>query len=192
MNNVRRVVTGHLNGAPVIASDEQVAERSPALGGGITTVPIWGASEPPRFPDDGSPGEHPRFSPPPGAFHFSLFSVPTAEEAANFQFPSDFDAAAAEMEQEVPGLLEVMEPDAPGMHRTDSIDFILVLSGELTLELGEGVSTVLHAGDTVIQNATRHRWINNGSERAWLAAVVLGAEYVAAEETTSEQEAKVG
>lgn len=162
MNNVRRVVTGHLNGDPVIASDEQVAERSPALGGGITTVPIWGASEPPRFPDDGSPSEHPRFSPPPGGFHFSLFSVPTAEQAANHQFPDDFDSAAAEIEQQVPGLLEVMEPDNPGMHRTDSIDFILVLSGEVTLELGDGVRARSVASPRRMPPAMRpraRRWV---------------------------------
>jgi mannose-6-phosphate isomerase-like protein (cupin superfamily) len=179
MRNVRRVVTGHKEGAAVIASDEQVAEVSPALGGGISTVPLWGAVQSPTFPDDGSPGETPPFCPPPGGYHFSLFSVPTAAEAEAFEWPTDMDAAAAEMEQAVPGLLEVMEPDNPGMHRTNSVDFIVVLSGEVTLELGDGVSTILKTGDTVVQNATRHRWVNHGSERAWLAALVLGAEYTA-------------
>ena len=177
MRNVRRVVTGHKEGSAVIASDEVVPELDLALGGGITTVPLWGAVEAPAMPDDGSPTEQPKFCPPPGGYHFSLFSVPPASEAAAFTPPDDLDAAAAEMEREVPGLLELMEPDIPGMHRTHSVDFIVVLSGEVTMELGDGVSTVLQAGDTVVQNATRHRWLNHTEERAWLAAVVIGAEF---------------
>ncbi|GAB3312342.1 cupin domain-containing protein [Epidermidibacterium keratini] len=176
MKTIRRIVTGTRDGKAVIASDEQVPEIRPDLGGGITTVPLWGAVEPPTFPSDGSPTPFPRFSPNPGGFHFSVFSIPTVTEQEQLTFPEDLDAAAAEMEREVPGLLELMEPDTPGMHRTRSIDFIVILSGEVTLDLGDGATAVLHAGDTVVQNATRHRWINTGTERAWAAAVVLGAE----------------
>ncbi|WP_265443710.1 cupin domain-containing protein [Flexivirga meconopsidis] len=176
MKNVRRVVTGHKEGIPVIASDEQVPEVALALGGGITTVSLWGATEAPTFPDDGSPTQYPPFCPPPGGYHFSIFSVPTADEVT-FPAEDQMEEAVAEMQREVPGLLEVMEQDNPGMHRTNSIDFIVVLSGEVTMDVGDGVSTVLQAGDTVVQNATRHRWTNNGTERAWLAAIVIGAEY---------------
>ena len=43
-----------------------------------------------------------------------------------------------------------VEPDNPGMHTTDTIDFEVVLSGELILELDDGAEKVLRPGDTVV------------------------------------------
>ena len=54
------------------------------------------------------------------------------------------------------------------MHTTDTIDFEYVLSGEIALELDDGAEVVLHPGDTVVQNGTRHRWHNRSSERGSL------------------------
>ncbi|AEI83036.1 hypothetical protein CNE_BB2p02290 (plasmid) [Cupriavidus necator N-1] len=99
-----------------------------------------------------------------------MSEVVAAEPAA------DIENAREEWEREIPGLLELMDPDVPGMHATTSIDFVVVLSGAITLELDSGVATVLHAGDTLVQNGVRHRWMNHGTERAWIAAVVLGTE----------------
>lgn len=176
MKRIRRVVTGWLDGEAVIASDVEVPEIPLALAGGVTTVRLCGAATPPAVPNSGGLAQSPTFSPPPGGYHFSIFSVPPPSEAAAGQPPADIEKAREEMEREVPGLLALMDPDVPGMHATTSIDFIVVLSGAITLELDGGVATVLHAGDTVIQNGVRHRWLNNGTERAWIAAVVLGTE----------------
>ncbi|NSX17064.1 cupin domain-containing protein [Cupriavidus taiwanensis] len=96
-------------------------------------------------------------------------------EVLRAQPPADPERAREEMERDIPGLLELMDPEVPGMHATTSIDFVVVLGGSITLELDGGVATTLHAGDTVVQNGVRHRWMNHGTERAWLAAVVLGA-----------------
>ncbi len=51
-----------------------------------------------------------------------------------------------------------MEPDHPGMHRTDSIDFVYVVSGRVIMVLDDDKTVDLEAGDTVIQNGTRHGW----------------------------------
>ncbi|MGH8230644.1 MAG: cupin domain-containing protein [Steroidobacteraceae bacterium] len=68
---------------------------------------------------------------------------------------------------------------APGhrspMHRTQSLDYGIVLSGEVDLELDGGLSTRLNAGDVVIQRGTIHAWINRGSQPARVAFVLLGA-----------------
>lgn len=69
---------------------------------------------------------------------------------------------------------DVLEPDAPGMHTTDSIDFGVVLAGEVELELDAGAKRVLRPGDTFVQRATRHRWIPLGSEPLVMAVVMLG------------------
>ncbi|WP_254602049.1 cupin domain-containing protein [Cupriavidus taiwanensis] len=175
MKTVRRVVTGLQHGKAVIATDIEVPERVPALAGGVTTVPLWGAAAAPAVPNPGDAADAPKFSPPPGGYHFSVFSVPPLAEVLRAQPPADPERAREEMERDIPGLLELMDPEVPGMHATTSIDFVVVLGGSITLELDGGVATTLHAGDTVVQNGVRHRWMNHGTERAWLAAVVLGA-----------------
>jgi hypothetical protein len=85
------------------------------------------------------------------------------------QFPPDivygdpgFDpmAAGAENEEIVPGLAERFEPDAPGMHTTDSVDYGIVLDGHPVLELDDGQTKSLNPGDIVVQNGTRHAWRN--------------------------------
>jgi quercetin dioxygenase-like cupin family protein len=61
------------------------------------------------------------------------------------------------------------------MHTTDTIDFEVILAGELVLELDDGAEKVLRPGDTVVQNGTRHRWHNRGSEPATMAVFMTGA-----------------
>jgi mannose-6-phosphate isomerase-like protein (cupin superfamily) len=67
-----------------------------------------------------------------------------------------------------------LEADAPGMHTTDSIDFVVVLAGRVELELDDGEKRVVSAGDCVVQRATRHRWIPLGNEPLVMAVVMLG------------------
>ena len=52
---------------------------------------------------------------------------------------------------------EAMDPENPGMHTTATIDYGIVLSGNITLELDEG-SRKLGPGDIVVQRATAHAW----------------------------------
>ncbi|WP_166305243.1 cupin domain-containing protein [Bradyrhizobium sp. 2S1] len=68
----------------------------------------------------------------------------------------DFDPAAATEEnlRLNPGLAEHFEPD--GMHATDSVDYGIVLDGEIWLELDDGRQTCLRKHDVVVQNGTRH------------------------------------
>jgi len=163
MKKIRRVVTGLLNGKAAVASDVEVPEVSLALAGGVTTVRLCGAAIPPAVPNAGDLTQAPKFSPPPGGYHFSIFSVPPMSEVVAAEPPADIEKAREALEREVPGLLELMDPDVPGMHATTSIDFVVVLSGAITLELDSGVATVLHAGDTLVQNGVRHRWLNHGT-----------------------------
>ena len=88
-----------------------------------------------------------------------------------------FNAAAAveEHRRHAPGLAEKFEPDNPGMHTTDTIDYGLVLRGEITLELDAGHVEHLRAGDVVVQNGARHAWRNQGGEVALVAFVMIGA-----------------
>ena len=64
---------------------------------------------------------------------------------------------------------------APRNHRTDSIDYAMVISGEIDMEMDD---TVVHlrAGDVLVQRATIHNWVNNGTEPCVIAFVLISAE----------------
>ena len=175
--DVRRVVTGHDSaGKAVFASDERVAALTPALLPGSEFHRLWGGDAAPRFPDDGSEPPGRTYFPPVGGFRFGLFTVPP-EGGGGLPADLDIGAALAELDEQLPGLTSYTEADDPGMHTTPTIDFEVVLSGEITLELDDGAKVVLRAGDTVVQNGTRHRWSNHGVVPAVLAVFICGAHH---------------
>ncbi len=174
---VRRVVTGHdSTGKSVFVSDTEVEPVTAALLPGSEFHKLWGGDRAPQFPDDGAPPAQPTYFPPVGGFRFGMFSLPPQSRAVGPQ-PADTAAAARELEQKLPGLAGYMEPDAPGMHTTDTIDFEVVLDGEVWLELDGGKEVHLRAGDTVVQNGTRHAWHNKGTQPARLAVFIVGAHH---------------
>jgi quercetin dioxygenase-like cupin family protein len=73
---------------------------------------------------------------------------------------------------------------APGVsarnHRTDSIDYAVVMSGEIDMELDDGVTVHLRAGDVLVQRGTIHNWVNRGAEACIIAFVLVSAKPVAA------------
>jgi len=165
--NVRRVVTGHnASGKSVFVSDELV-QPSPTTG----FHRLWGGDTTPEFPDDGAMPEHSTYFPPIGGFRFGMFAIPPEGVAGSEAI------GLADIETEAPGLLRYMDQSDPGMHTTDTIDFEVVLEGSVVLELDDGAKVTLHAGDTVVQNGTRHRWSNPGNTTARLAVFMCGASH---------------
>jgi hypothetical protein len=90
---------------------------------------------------------------------------------------ADFDGAAfgAEFAQKVPGLAETFEIDHPGMHTTESIDYDVVLEGEITLELDDGAQVTLRRHDVAVQHGNRHAWRNLSDKPATMLFVLMGA-----------------
>jgi len=90
----------------------------------------------------------------------------------------DFDpaAAGAEYMKVLPGLAEKFEMDHPGMHTSDSVDYAVLMDGELHLELDDGATKKLGPRDVVIQNGTRHAWRNKSDKPATILFVLVGAE----------------
>ena len=66
---------------------------------------------------------------------------------------------------------------APRNHRTDSIDYAVVLAGEIDMEL-DGATAKLKAGDVLVQRGTIHNWINRGTEPCIIAFVLVDAKPV--------------
>lgn len=84
----------------------------------------------------------------------------------------DFSAFGAEFLIAMPGLAEIFEPS--GMHSTPTIDYAIVIDGELTLETDDGALTRVRAGDVVVQNGTRHAWRNQSSKPATVIIALIG------------------
>jgi quercetin dioxygenase-like cupin family protein len=61
------------------------------------------------------------------------------------------------------------------MHRTETIDYGVVISGEIEMQTDDE-SVTLRAGDVVVQRGTNHRWVNHGSVPARIAFVLIDAE----------------
>ena len=171
---VRRVVTGHTpEGKATIASDTKVEATTVDIFAGWEFNRLWGADDKATFPDDGSPPPYSTYFPPIEGFRFLIFTVPPRTETTQEDF--DREKALIELEGKLPGLAAHLEPDAPGMHTTDSIDFDYVISGEVWLELDDGEEVHLRAGDTVVQNGTRHAWRNKSSEPCRIVVCLIGA-----------------
>jgi quercetin dioxygenase-like cupin family protein len=66
---------------------------------------------------------------------------------------------------------------APRVHRTDSIDYAVVMSGKIDMELDDSVVS-LKAGDVLVQRGTIHNWVNRGTEPCVIAFVLVDAKPV--------------
>ncbi len=163
-HTIRRVVTGHdADGKSVVVFDDVHDYKR--------RVQIWTT--------EGSPADNSgevadaalretRLEAPPQGSLFWMVELPPSRELA--------PGAAAETAERLAAEGAATHPDGrPGMHTTRTIDYMVVLEGEVTLLLDEGEVT-LHKYDTVVQRGTAHHWENRGTEPARLAFVLLDAE----------------
>ncbi len=130
---------------------------------------------------DGDPTCEPRWRsvfPAPGQTIFRVLEYRPEEARAG-------EPIWSEREQEtiqacLPGLLESLDPQEPGMHATHSVDYIVIISGAIVLDVDGGASIELGPGDVVVQNGARHAWRPLG--RVTMACVLVG---VAADHATT-------
>jgi mannose-6-phosphate isomerase-like protein (cupin superfamily) len=171
---VRRVVTGlSESGTAVIVSDgEPPVSRRRVHVPGFADALVWRTDVPPR-PSAEASEQLRSWVPGPGETIAMTVTFPPDSVYAD---PA-FDAAAARAEQlrAIPGLAELFEADKPGMHTTPTVDYAVVLDGEIVLDLDAGETTRLRPGDVVVQNGTRHAWRNPGASPATIFVVLVGA-----------------
>lgn len=177
---MRRIVTGHTeSGKSVFVSDGK-PPRVVTLKNlpGLEFFEVWATEGIPAIPaDEGDPTvEMASFVPGPGGTRFRITVNPPAQELERaLEEGIDLAAIQQELLAKVPGLAEALEIEDPGMHTTDTIDYVIVLSGEIWLELDDGAEVHLKPGDCVVQNGTRHAWRNRGSDPCVMAGVMVGA-----------------
>ncbi|PBB35039.1 cupin domain-containing protein [Mesorhizobium sp. M1A.F.Ca.IN.020.06.1.1] len=175
---VRRVVTGRDNaGKSVVVSDgpspgEMVLRHTP----GFVSSPQWKIEGAPELGsiDNKDPMETTgTMVMPAGGSSFWIITFPPD----SVYMSSEWNPAMAgpELIEASPGIAERMEPDSPGMHQTPTVDYVTVVKGRLILELDDGRTVELNAGDTVVQQGTRHAWRNPGDQPATISVIMLGA-----------------
>jgi len=173
--SVRRVVTGHTAAgkAVVLADGEPPLVIRPPLQPGLAFHEIWNTTEMPQTVTaafDEPTVKHSGTAPPRGGTVIRIVDLPP-EGPDGPQFDKD---QSRELFSAV-GLAENAERHKPGrhplMHRTESIDYGIVLSGEIVMLLDDS-EVLLKAGDVVVQRGTVHAWTNRTREICRMAFIL--------------------
>lgn len=170
----RRVITGTRDGRSVVLSDGVTpnAHQYRSLPGMMNSI-VYTTAASPRLPEPGvetAPPAGPML-PPPGGTSLVIVTFPPDSIFASADF--DGPAAGAEQYDFAPDFATRFELDSPGTHQTDSLDYDIVLDGRISLELDDE-TVELHAGDVVVQGATRHAWRNPSDRPATMCFVLIG------------------
>jgi quercetin dioxygenase-like cupin family protein len=153
---VRRVITGHdASGRAIVASDELMTGVSAPARPYISRCEIWSTD---RMPVDNS-------------------MAAEAAQKKGFVVRHNYVGSGQG------SVIRITEfaPGAPKfMHRTETVDYAILLSGECDLELDDGKTVHLKQGDVVVQRGTMHAWVNNGAVPCVFAFVLIDADPVEA------------
>lgn len=145
---VRRIVTGHdARGKAIVSTDEVLTAAS---GPGRARCEIWSTD---RMPVDNSA---------------------TAEAAQRQGFVVRHNYVGSG-QGTVVRVVEFTPGSPKFMHRTETVDYAILLSGECDLELDDGATVHMTAGNIVVQRGTMHAWVNNGTQPCVFAFVLIDA-----------------
>ncbi len=173
---VRRIVTGHdATGKAIVLMDGETPYKATRPDSGAMQQRIWVTDKTPADMkgDRDRGGIEVRIAPPPGGSVIRVLDIPPESEAAA-KLPNDHMVKLLGGEHHAPD--GVRPPRHPGMHRTRTIDYAIVLAGEIDMLLDDS-EVHLKAGDILVQQATNHAWVNRGKEPCRICFVLIdGAE----------------
>lgn len=151
---VRRIVTGHdASGKAVVKTDERLT-AVPRLGhSDIIGCDIWSMD---RMPVDNSQESD---------------AKQRKGFVTRYNYVGTGQGTVIRIDEVAPGVAKLT-------HRTETLDYVIVLAGECDLELDSGEVVHLTAGDVVVQRGTMHTWINNGPAPCVFAAILIDAKPV--------------
>jgi mannose-6-phosphate isomerase-like protein (cupin superfamily) len=169
---IRRIVTGHnAKGKSVFVSDGPSPHVLALPGrGDFALTNLWVTDRSPAS-NDGNADAAARaivLEPPANGTIFRVVEFPPEKSAGAFDRGAAFAAMGAD---------HAMDPDAsrhPGMHKTSSVDYAIVLSGEIYALMDEG-ETLMKAGDCLVQRGTNHAWSNRGDAPCLVAFILVNA-----------------
>jgi mannose-6-phosphate isomerase-like protein (cupin superfamily) len=171
---MRRIVTGHdEKGNSVITIDGPPARSLGEEAGGLYELWNTDGNEINTLDEiDRADGEV-LLSPPNGGTKFRYFQINPTPEGV----PADLiEAATAEAFEKMGAAHHRVDTTRhPAMHKTKTIDYIILLKGDVTLLL-DNEEVDLKPFDVVVQRGTNHAWVNNGNEPALFIAVLIDSD----------------
>lgn len=145
---IRRIVTGHGEDRVARVMEDGFATNAKQAGNGAVSTLIWSTDRTPADIRIGADFED------MGARIVGTQPPASGSRFAVIEFP----------------------PGAPtAMHRTESIDYVICIAGEIDMDMDDSTVT-MRAGDVMVQRGTNHSWVNRSSEPARLAFVLIDAE----------------
>ena len=179
LTKTRRVVTGHDEQRKSVFVSDGIPARCVAFETlpGLEFVELWATEDVPKIPGGSDlTTAMSSFIPKAGGTRFRIVRFPSAPEmSGNIANGFDPDAFRREYDSKIPGLADAHEADDHSMHATNTIDYGIVLSGEIDLELDDGAEVHLVAGDCIVQKGTRHAWRSRSPEPCLVAFIMVGA-----------------
>ena len=152
----RVVVENGDSGKAVVTKDERVPQIAAGTNTGIRGVELWSSD---MMPVDNSPAAGPRQE------------AGVIKEHGGRLFIGNGEGNAFRITEFTPGHIKVL-------HRTETLDYDLILSGEIDMELDGGETMTLRTGDVVVVRGAAHAWINRKQESAFVAFVMIDAKAV--------------
>jgi hypothetical protein len=173
--NVRRIVTGHdSDGKAVVISDGAPPRVVDVSGRGTRFHEVWRTTETPARIERAraEPLDEALTLPPPknGVRIRVVDFPPETPDLLNVE-PAMAKTLFAQIGAEHAATAGEGAPH-PFMHRTETVDYGIVLEGEITLVLDKG-ETLCRAGDIIVQNGTNHAWANRSGKPARMAFVLI-------------------
>jgi mannose-6-phosphate isomerase-like protein (cupin superfamily) len=169
----RRIVTGHTaQGRATISIDDAGPNVMEVKGWpGLYVTELWVTGEMPvNNMGAGDQGARPmRHDPTPNGTVFRLVEIPPEKSVAGIDTAAAFEHMGSHNKPRA-------EDSArhPSMHKTNSVDYLVVISGEMWMVMEEG-ETLIRQGDCIVQRGTNHAWVNKSDKPCVLAAVLVDA-----------------
>jgi quercetin dioxygenase-like cupin family protein len=179
LQRVRRVITGFdANGKSAFAEDGPAEFTTLAARPGFRHFHVWATGRLPVSADDPDrSSEMSGILPPTGGSVLHILDIPPEpDDPAEREkaYAARRESARAHAAHPTPGVRHYPDGPHPGMHETDSIDYSIVLSGEIYAVLDKE-ERLLKAGDVLIQRGTNHAWANRSGEVCRIAFVLVPA-----------------
>lgn len=165
MKPVRRIVTGHRDGKAVVLFDSAAPNQKLRQASGLVSTLVWVTDETPA--DISATADR----------SLREIGVPPPPEGTIFRvvdFPPEGSGRSREAILREMGVSDHGGARHAAMHRTRSIDYVIVLEGEIDMLLDDS-EVHLEAGDVLVQQGTNHAWVNRGTRPCRIAFVLIDA-----------------
>ena len=175
---IRRVVTGHNSkGKAVVLMDGDAPNVKVRPGTGLVSTLLWVTdTAPAKLSDTDMADREIGITPPIHGTILRILEIPAGAHRTPEQLAA-IRAARANEAAHAPSNLQLdLTSRHPGMHRTESVDYALVLSGEVYMLLDDESETHLNTGDVVIMQGTYHAWSNRSDQPCRIAFILVGAD----------------